>query len=200
MSIPSTLKAALEPAVLADVEAALAPPVELRARRDFEIEIEAVGEGTFTLALVNQRLVAKKGFAKKPLVSAHVSKGGFDLVRRVLDAALAGFPAAPELARSLARLRAPRPGDLDAVLAAIEKLPDVCIRCDVKGIGAFALSRGPMDEAAHELRMTIDAAALEGVVAGKPFASLKAELSGDRGVVPTVLAAIAPLTALLRAA
>jgi hypothetical protein len=193
-----SLKDTLEPASLARIEEALAPPLALRARKDFEIEVEAAGEGTFTLALVAQKLVAKKGFSKRPLVSFQISKGSWPLLARVLTEALAGFPRAPELARALPRMKAPKAGDLDAVLAATEKLPDVCVRFDLKGKGTYAASRGPADEAAHELFITLDGAAVEGVLDGKPLASLKVDVKGDRAILPTVLAAFAPITKLLK--
>lgn len=197
MSLGS-LKDTLEPASLARIEEALAPPVALRAKKDFEIEVEAAGEGTFTLALVAQKLVARKGFSKRPIVSFQISKGGWPLVSRVLTDALAGFPRAPELARALPRIKAPNAGDLDLVLAATEKLPDVCVRFEVKGRGTYAASRGPADEAAHELFVTLDGVALEGVLDGDPLTTLKADVKGDRAILPTVLAAFAPITKLLK--
>jgi hypothetical protein len=196
--IPASLKETLEPATLQRIEDALAPEVALRAKKDFEIEVEAAGEGTFTLALVSQKLTAKKGFAKKPLVSFQIGKGGWALLQRELSEALEGFPRAPELKRALDRMKSPKPGDLDAVLAAVEKLPDVCVRFDVRGKGTFAASRGPADEAGHELTVIIDGAALDGLLDGKPLSSMKADVKGDRAILPTVLAAFAPITKLLK--
>lgn len=197
-TVPGTLAACVQPAVLAALEAALAPPLPLRAMGRFEVEIEAAGEGTFTLAVEAGVVSAHKGFAKDPLVSALVGKGAFPLVQRLLQAALDGFPHAPRLAQGLSAAKTPRPGDLDAALAALSRIKDACLRFDVRGAGAFALARGPIDEATNELTLAVDAKAVDGVLAGAPLSSLRLELKGDRGVLTSVLAALAPIVERMR--
>ncbi|MBI1947146.1 MAG: hypothetical protein HYS27_15730 [Deltaproteobacteria bacterium] len=197
-AVPATLAACLQPDTLEALEAALAPPRPLRAKARFEVEIEAAGEGTFSLTVDGGVASAKKGFAKDPLISAHVAKGGFPFVQRLLQAALDGFPLAPRLAKGLAAGRAPRPGDLDVALAALARLKDACVRFDVKGGGSFALARGPVDEATSVLTVVVDAKAVEGALAGAPLSTLKLELKGDRGVLTSVLAALGPVIERMR--
>jgi hypothetical protein len=197
-TVPDTLAACLQPELLAALETALAPPAPLRAKARFEVEIEAAGEGTFTLAVDGGVASAKKGFAKVPLISAHVGKGGFPFMQRLLQAALDGFPQAPRLAKGLAAGRAPRPGDLDAALAALSRLKDACVRFEVKGAGSFALARGPVDEATNVLTLVVDAKAIDGALAGAPLSSLQFVLQGDRGVLTSVLAALGPVIERMR--
>ena len=70
MEVPALVADTLKPAVLSALETALAPVLEKRASVVVEVEIEAVGEGTFTIRYADRLLTAKKGFAKQPLVSA----------------------------------------------------------------------------------------------------------------------------------
>ncbi len=197
-SVPATVAACLQGPALAALEAALAPPMPLRARGRFELEIEAAGEGTFTVVVDGGAVTAKKGFAKDPLVSALVGRGAFPLVHRLLQAAVDGFPEAPRLAHGLAAAKAPRVGDLDAALAALTRIRDACLRLDVKGAGAVALARGPIDEATRELTITVDVKAIDAVLAGAPMATLALSLSGDRGVLTSVLAALGPIVERMR--
>ncbi|OGQ21629.1 MAG: hypothetical protein A2138_09870 [Deltaproteobacteria bacterium RBG_16_71_12] len=196
--VAGTLAACLAPDVLSALEGALAPPLPLRAKGRFEVEIEAVGEGTFTLTVDAGAVSANKGFAKAPLVSALVGKGAFPFVQRLLQAALDGFPAAPRLAKGLAAGRAPRPGDLDLALAALTRIKDACLRFEVKGAGSYALARGPVDEATNVLTVVVDAKAVEGALAGAPLSTLKLELKGDRGVLTSVVAALGPVIERMR--
>lgn len=192
MKIPDTLAATLAPDVIAVIEAALAPPVQLRARGRVEMEIEVVGEGTFVLAADDGRVSAKKGFAKDPLVSAVIPRGGFGLIQRELQAAVDGFPQAPDLRRRVEALRCPRPGEIDALVAALAKLKDAAVRFEVKGAGTFALARGPVDEATRVLSVRVDAVQLDAVLAGAALSTVKADVSGDRSVLTAVAAALGP--------
>src|SRR5581483_10026622 len=107
MKIPSTLADTLKPDVLAELEKKLAPPPELRAQAHVEFEIEAAGEGTFTVVVERGSIAAKKGFAKDPLIAASIPKGGWALLQRELQAVVDGLPNAPALAQKLDLLRAP---------------------------------------------------------------------------------------------
>ena len=197
-TVPGTLAACIAPAALASLEAALAPPAPLRARGRFEIEVEAVGEGTFVLVVDAGAVSAKKGFARDPLVSALVGKGAFSFVQRLLQAAVDGFPAAPRLAQGLAAAKAPRPGDLDAALQGLTRIKDACLRFEVRGVGSVALARGPIDEATSVLTIGVDARAVEAVLAGAPLSALQLELKGERGVLASALAALGPIVERMR--
>lgn len=192
MKVPDTLAATLAPEVVAVVEAALAPPLELRAKAHVEMEIEAAGEGTFVLVVDAGKVSTKKGFAKDPLLSAVVPKGGWALLQRELQAAVDGFPSAPQLRRQVEAFKAPRPGEIDALLAALVKLKDAAIRFEVKGVGTYALARGPVDEATRVLTVKLDPAQIDALLAGAPVTALKADVSGDRSVLTAVAAALAP--------
>ncbi len=195
---PATLAEALATPMLDQLVLLLAPPDALRAQAPFELEIESADEGTFTLSVVDRVVTAKKGFAKKPLLSATIPKGGFALIRRELRAACAGFPDAPMLAQGLAAIKAPAVGELDALMRALARLPDVCFRFDIQGCGVFALARGPVDEAAHTVTFKLAVERIDAALAGAPLSSLIAQTSGDRAVLPTVMAALAPLMKRLR--
>lgn len=197
-TVPATLAACLEHDVMAALDAALGPPMPLRATGRFEVEVEALGEGTFTLTVDAGAVSAKKGFARAPLVSMLIGKGSFPLVQRWLQAAVDGFPDAPRLARGLAAGRAPRPGDLDAALAALARVKDACLRFEVRGAGSYAFARGPVDEATSVLTIVVDAGALTGALSGAALSSLRLELKGDRGVLTSVLAALAPVIERMR--
>jgi hypothetical protein len=191
-TIPETLAQTLAPEVMKAVEAALAPPMELRARARFELEIEAAGEGTFVMLIDAGVVTAKKGFAKDPLVSAFIPRGGWRLLQRELQAAVDGFPRAPELRRRVEALKSPRPGELDTLLAALGKLEDAAVRFEVKGIGTYVVARGPVDEATRILKVGLDPAHVDAVLGGAPLSTLKGDISGDRGVLGAVAAALAP--------
>lgn len=196
--VPETLAATLAPDVLAAIEGALAPPMALRATARVELEIEAAGEGTYTVLIDGGRVSAKKGFAKDPFLSLVVPKGGFALLRAQLQAAVDGFPAAPELRRRWEALRSPRPGELDALVADLGKLKDTAARLVVKGVGTFAVARGPVDEATRVLELRLDASALEAALKGAAVDGMKVETAGDRGVLTAVAAALAPALSRMR--
>ena len=141
---------------------------------------------------------AKKGFAKDPLVSIAISKTGFPFVQRLLQAAVEGFPRAPALARPLTVAKTPRPGDLDAALAALGRLKDACLRLEVKGAGSYAIARGPVDEATQVLTLSLELAALEAALDGAPLSTVRLGMTGDRGVLASTLAALGPLVERLR--
>ena len=83
-----------------DLNALLGPPLERRAKGSFEVEVEAKGEGTYTYRYQDGALTAKKGFSRdEPLVSVELPKGGWPFLQRLLQAAVDGFPDAPQLAR-----------------------------------------------------------------------------------------------------
>ena len=198
MAIPATVGACLQPDVIAALDAALGPPLPLRAQMRFEVELEAAFEGTFTMLVDAGRATAKKGFAKDPLISVAIGKNAFPFVQRLLEAAMAGFANAPALAKGLAAAKAPRPGDLDLVLSGLAKLKDACLRIEVKGAGSYAIARGPVDEATSVLTVLVDAAAVEAALAGASLSTVKVALKGDRGVLTAALAALAPLVERMR--
>lgn len=150
------------------------------------------GEGTFVVVMEGGTVSAKKGFAKSPMISAQIPKGGFQLIQKELQAAVDGFPGAPELRRIVNAWRSPKAGELDALLRAIEKLKDAAIRFDVKGIGSYTLARGPVDEATRALTVKFDPMEVEGLLSGAPLTSLKVDVGGDRSVLTAVVAALGP--------
>lgn len=197
--VPGSLAATLAPDVLTALEDKLAPPPALRAKARIEIEIEAAGEGTFTIVVDGANpMSAKKGFAKDPLVSVHIAKGGWPLIQRELQALADGLPNAPAIRKHVDALRAPKPGELDVLVAATKKITDASVRFDVKGGGVYAVARGPIDEATRVLKIALDAAEIDKVLAGAPPSTVKTGISGDRGVLTTVASAMAPLLERLR--
>jgi hypothetical protein len=198
-TIPTTLKATLEAATLSALEQALAPPPAQRSSAAVELELEADGEGTFTLTYKDRAVTAKKGFAKRPLVSARLGKGAWPLLREQLQSAVDEFPAAPELASRLKAWRSLGAADLDAVVAALTKLADgIAVRFDVAGAGTITLARGPVDEATRELVVGLDAAKLRALLSGAALSSLSASIKGDRSVGTAALAALGPVLAKLK--
>ena len=198
-TIPATLKATLEPGVLSVLEAALAPPPAQRATAAVELEVEAAGEGTFTLTYKDRAVSAKKGFAKKPLLSARLDRGAWPLLRDQLQAALDGFPQAPELQSRLMAWRSLGAAELDGVVAALTRVAEgTALRFDVAGAGAITVARGPVDEATRELVIGVDAAKLRALLAGAAPASVTVTTKGDRAVATAVLAALGPVLTKLR--
>ena len=192
--VPETLAATLAPDVLKVLEDVLAPPPALRAKARIEIELEAAGEGTFTITVDGPNpMTAKKGFAKDPLISVHIAKGGWPLLQRELQALADGLPNAPDLRRQVDALKNPKPGELDTLVAAAKKIVDASVRFDVKGGGVYALARGPIDEATRVLKIALDVAEIDKVLNGAPLTTVKAGISGERGVLTTVASAMAPL-------
>ncbi len=199
--VPDTLAATLAPEMLKQLEDVLAPPPHLRARHRLQIEIEAAGEGTYTIAVEGPvPMSAKKGFAKEPFLSIQIAKGGWPLIQRELQALVDGLPNAPNLKKHVDTLKTPKPGELDALVDAATKIKDLSIQFDVKGGAAgggaakYAVARGPVDEATRTLKIGLDAAEIERVLAGQaPPTSIKASIGGDRGVLTTIAAAMAPL-------
>jgi len=197
--IPATLTAALEPVMLSKLEAALAPPPAQRATATVELEVEGAGEGTFTLTYKDGAVSAKKGFAKKPLLSARLDRGAWPLLREQLQAAVDGFPQAPELQSRLLAWRGLRAVDLDGVVAALTRVAEgMSLRFDIVGAGAVTVARGPIDEATRELVVGLDAARLRGLLAGAPPTSLVPSMRGDRAVATAALAALGPVLTKLR--
>jgi hypothetical protein len=194
MQIPATLAALLAPTSLTALETALAPPRDKRAAVVFELEVEAAGEGTWVLRYDQSGLVGKKGFAKAPLLSLRLGKGALGLIRDELQAAVDGFPHAPELARRLVAARGLDAAAAAAAHAAIAKLAEgLCVHFDVAGDGQLSVARGPVDEATRELTVTLDGKALRALLTGAPLTSVSAGLKGDRSVGTAVLAALGPV-------
>jgi hypothetical protein len=194
MKVPSTLADSLKPDILAELEAKLAPPKELRAKAKVEFEIEAEGEGTFTIVVDGGVLSARKGFAKEPLVSASIARGAWPLIQRELQALADGA-----LAKYVEILQQPKPGEVDAIVAAMKKIKDAGVKFDVKNGGKYMVAFGPLDEATRILSVSLDAAEIERVLAGTaPPTALKASIGGDRGVMTAVLAALGPVVSRLR--
>jgi hypothetical protein len=199
MSLPTTLAGLLAPDTLAVLETALAPPLAQRASSSFDVELEHAGEGTYVVHFAAGVVSAKKGFAKgDPLLCIQVPKGALAFVGELLDAAIAGFPKAPEMARAVGSSKALTRKDLDAVVAGLLRMKAVALAVDVKGVGVFSLSRGPLDDAERTLKVALDAAALRALLQGAPMTSLRAAVSGDRGVAADVLSALGPVVTALR--
>jgi hypothetical protein len=194
IQIPGTLAALLAPPTLSALETACAPPRELRAPVTFELEVEAAGEGTWVLRYEQRGLIGKKGFAKSPLLSLRLGKGALGLLRDELQAAVDGFPAAPELARRLVAARGLDAAAAAAAHVAIAKLGEGhCIHFDVVGEGVISVARGPVDEATRELTISLDGRALRALLTGAPLSSVSATMKGDRSVGTAVLAALGPV-------
>jgi hypothetical protein len=194
MQVPDTLAALLAPHALGSLEVALAPPRDQRAPVVFELEIEAAGEGTWVLRYDRGGLVGKKGFAKAPHLSLRLGRGALGLIRDALQAAVDGFPHAPELARRLVAARSLDAATAAAAHAAITRLAEgLCIHFDVEGEGQLSVARGPVDEATRELTVRLQGNALRALLTGAPLSSLQASLKGDRSVGTAVLGALAPL-------
>ena len=196
--IPETLAATLGKDVLDALMERLAPPMSARADVVFEIEVEAAGEGTFVLAYQNKALLAKKGFAKSPLLSVQMDKAAWPLVREQLQAAVDGFPQAPHLQRAADVLRGLSGAEVHSFVRSITAIKDAVVRLDVKGAGKSAVGRGPIDEATNEMTVGLDAQALRLVLQGAPLTSLQPTVKGDRGVAASIAAAAAPLLQRLR--
>lgn len=195
LNVPASVADLLKPEVLAAIESQLAPPVERRASRAVEVEVEVDGAGTFTLRYDERKLSGKKGFAKKALLSAKVSKTAWALLRDELQAAVDGFPGAPELEKRAALFRSTATTALlDAGVAAIEKIGEgASIVFDIKGEGVIVIARGSVDEATRELKIVLQGPQIRGLLKGAPLTSATASMSGDRSVGTTVLTAMTPL-------
>jgi hypothetical protein len=199
MAIAATLAELLTAPSLAAIERACAPPPERRAPVTFEVELEAASEGTWVLRSGPDGLVAKKGFAKTPLLSVRLGKGAFAIISEQLALALEGFPASPELARQLEAVRALDPKTATLAHAAITKLAEgLCVHLDVVGAGRISVARGPVDEATKELTVSLDARALRAVWNGAPVSSLSPRLQGDRSVGTAAVSALGPVMTALR--
>jgi hypothetical protein len=199
LTIPSTLKATLEPAALAAIEAALAPPLDHRAKTDLDIEVEADGEGTFTVSWKNRAVTAKKGFAKRPLISVRLGRGTWPLLREHLQAAVDGFASAPELRAALHAWRGMQAHEVDAVVAAIAKLAEgAAVNFELKGAGNVIVARGPVDEATRELALRLEVQDLRAILSGRSPRALSVSTSGDRSVATALLTALGPVLALFR--
>jgi hypothetical protein len=199
-TVPDTLKETLSEESLAELDAVLGPPADRRATGRYEIEIEAAGEGTFTVTYDAGETTAKKGFAKgDPWVSCAVPRGGFELVRQVLQAAVDGFPDAPGLQQRMEASQKLSSAEWDKMAAAVDKLRDVMVTAKLDGAGTYQVARGALDEATRELELSLKVAVIEDVLGGEdPAQAAKAKLGGDRGVATELAAAFGPLQAVLK--
>src|SRR5690554_7203974 len=126
VKVPATLAATLEAETLAELEEVLGPSKQNRAQRRLELEVEAKGEGTYTLLYDEGALSARKGFAKgDPFLSAEIPCGGWDLVRRVLQASADGYPKAPELKLRQERVLELPASEWERMLDALGKVEDL---------------------------------------------------------------------------
>jgi hypothetical protein len=200
LQVPDSLKETLDEDVLAALDEALGPPADNRASGDFEVEIEAAGEGTFTIRYADGELSAKKGFARgDPLVSAAIPKGGWGLIQRCVQAAVDGWPGAPKLASQDEALKKLPAGDWEKMIAATERLKELGITLDIKGAGVFQLARGALDEVTRELHVSVARSIVEDVVAGgNPEALGAVQVSKGRGLLTELTAAYGPVLTILR--
>lgn len=200
VTVPDTLAATLEAGMLTMLDEALGPARANRAQRRLEVEVEAKGEGTYTLVYDNGTLSARKGFAKgDPMLSAELPRGGWALVRRALQTSVDGYPAAPEIARRRAAVLALPAAEWERMLDALEKVKDLAVAVELKGAGRYRVARGALDEATRELTLTADAALVEQLLSGgnvNDVAGVK--LSGDRGLAAELLKVFGPLAAALK--
>ncbi|MFZ9886924.1 MAG: hypothetical protein ACO3JL_05420, partial [Myxococcota bacterium] len=145
--VPASLAEALAAECLPLLDEHLGPPRELRARRRFEIEIEAVGEGTFTLLYDQGVVTARQGMARgEPLLSVEIPRGGWPLVRRLLESAAAAFPLAPDLARRRAEALALPARVWEGIVDELLELDDVGLGLELRGVGRFRFARGSLEE------------------------------------------------------
>jgi hypothetical protein len=160
-----------------------------------EVEVEVVGEGTYCLRYENRATTAKKGFAKKPLLSIKVGKGAWGLLRDELQAAVDGFPSAPALQKAVTTFQSTTTtAQFDASIKAVEKIGEgVAISFDIKGEGTIVVARGSVDEAEREMKIGLVGTQVRGLLAGAPFTSVTPSVGGDRSVGATVLSALGPL-------
>lgn len=198
--VPATLAATLEPSTLAALDEALGPTKQNRAQRRLELEVEAKGEGTFTLVYDNGALSARKGFAKgDPLLGAEIPRGGWELVRRALQASVDGYPKAPDIARRRAAVLGLPAAEWERMLDALAKVTDLAVSLDLKGAGRYRVARGALDEATRELGISADAALLDGLLAGGNVAAVSGvKVSGDRVLAAELLKVFGPLAAALK--
>lgn len=200
VAVPASLREALAASALSALDAALGPPLAQRIPGCYEIEVEAAGEGTFTVVIDDGVVSARKGFAEdEPWLSCAVPQGGWPLLQRLLQAAVDGFPRAPTLAEAQARIRALRADDLRSLVRAVDKLRDVGLRMEIRGVGTFQMARGALDEVTRELHVELGADALDHACAGGSLEELsRAPLGGDRRLATELVAAFGPLLARFR--
>jgi len=200
VTVPARFADVLVADTLDALTAALAPPAEQRAKVTFDVEVEVVGEGTFTLSYDKGALRGKKGFAKKPLLSARLDKAAWPLLRDELQAAVDHFPKAPELHKRLVAVRAVSAVEAEAATKAVTSMAEgLCIHFDISGAGRMSIARGPVDEATRELTIGLDGARIRGLLDGAAATTVTATMKGDRSVGTAVVAAMAPVMRALKA-
>lgn len=200
VTVPARFADVLATETLTDLMNVLAPPAEQRAKVGCDVEVEVVGEGTYTLTYDHGALRGKKGFAKKPLLSARVDKAAWPLLRDELQAAVDGFPKAPELNKRLVAVRAVSAVEAEAATKAVTSMAEgLCIHFDISGAGRMSIARGPVDEATRELTVGLDGARIRGLLEGAAATTVTATLKGDRSVGTAVVAALAPVMRALKA-
>lgn len=197
--VPNTVKDILAPDSLAALEHVLAPPKERRAPVSFQLEVEAIGEGTFTLTYDRGAVSGKKGFAKRPLLSVRIEEGALGLLHDQLQAAVDGFAHAPELKRRLDVIRTLDPVMATAVHQAVAGIANgVCVHFDIAGDGRISVARGAVDEAIRELTIEVAGKAVRALLTGASPTSVSPVLKGDHSVGTSVLTAMSPLLKHLR--
>ena len=199
VKVPDTIAGTLAPEILTDLDAKLGPPPQARIAASFEVEIEAEGEGTFTLAYQSRALVGRKGFAQgDPLLSMRVPRGGARLVQALLQAAADGFPQAPALAARHAALRALTRADLELLLKNVQRAKPMGVVVEVAGHGSFAVARGALDEVTRTLTVSMDGAQLLALTRGAALESARPSTSGDRTLGAELATVLAPVLLALR--
>lgn len=201
LEVPDTLAATLAPDTLAALDEALGPTKQNRAQRRLEIEVEAKGEGTFTLVYDNGALSARKGFAKgDPLLGAEIPRGGWALLQTALQASVDGYPKAPEIARRRARVLALPAAEWERMLDALAKIRDLSFTLELAGAGRYRVARGALDEATREVTLRADAAIVERLLEGGNVSEVSAvKIGGDRLLATELLKVFGPLVSALKA-
>lgn len=198
VGVPERFAETLSNEVLATLIDALGPPAPQRAAVAFDVEVEVLREGTFTLSYDHGVLRGKKGFAKRPLLSARLDVAAWGLLREELQAAVDGFPKAPALQQRASSLKSLAAKDAEAAARAVTTMAEgLCIHFKITGAGGISVARGPVDEATRELTVNLDAAQIRGLLAGAALSSLQWSLKGDRSVGTAVVAALGPMMRML---
>lgn len=193
--VPATLAEALDSVCLEMLDERLGPPRHLRARRRFEIEIEALGEGTFSLLYDDGSITARPGMARgEPLLSVQIPRAGWPLVRRVLESAAAAFPCAPDLARRRTEALALPARVWEGIVDGLLALEDVGLALELGGVGRFRFARGSLEELTRELVLVTEADWLDSALAGVGMRELPGlRISGERSLAPILLRVFGPL-------
>ncbi len=198
VAVPERFVDALSAEVLSALLDALGPPTAQRAAVAFDVEVELQREGTFMLGYDHGVLRGKKGFAKRPLLSARLDVAAWSLLREELQAAVDGFPRAPALQQRASSLKALAQKDAETAARAVTTMAEgLCVHFKIAGAGSISVARGPVDEATRELTVNLDATQIRGLLAGAPLPSLQWSMKGDRSVGTAIVAALGPMMRML---